>query len=224
MKWKNKLILLLCIASDLQAIHSNNIIHRDLHSGNILQDNLHSAYIADMGLSISSNIALKVESGGIYGILPYIAPEILNGGQYTTASDIYSFGIIMWEILYGKPVFYGQEFDHQLQLNICLNDLRPTITENSPECYINLMKMCWDRDPKQRPSAENIYKLFMEWQTNKEILLELSESEKILDGEIVKSPVYTKTNYTKTNYTSKFIRHTSSFYQDSGMNQLTVKD
>ena len=52
LEWKKKLNLLLCIASDLQIIHSQNLIHRDLHSGNILQDNLYSAYIADLGLSI----------------------------------------------------------------------------------------------------------------------------------------------------------------------------
>ena len=48
MNWKDKLTLLHCITSDLQMIHSQGIIHRDLHSGNILQDNLHSAYIADL--------------------------------------------------------------------------------------------------------------------------------------------------------------------------------
>ena len=76
MKWKDKLTLLHCIASDLQIIHSQELIHRDLHSGNILQDHLHSAYIADLGLSISANIALNSEGRGIYGMLPYVAPEV----------------------------------------------------------------------------------------------------------------------------------------------------
>src|SRR5438477_5106991 len=83
LEWKKKLNLLLCIASDLQIIHSQNLIHRDLHSGNILQDNLYSAYIADLGLSISANIALKDE---VCGILPYIAPEVLYGNPYTVES------------------------------------------------------------------------------------------------------------------------------------------
>ena len=76
MKWKDKLTLLHCIVSDLQIIHSQELIHRDLHSGNILQDHLHSAYIADLGLSISANIALNSEGRGIYGMLPYVAPEV----------------------------------------------------------------------------------------------------------------------------------------------------
>ncbi|RIB17476.1 hypothetical protein C2G38_2313632 [Gigaspora rosea] len=67
-------------------------------------------------------MALKTERSRIYGILLYIAPETLDEDQYTTASDIYSFGIIMWEILYGRPVSYSQEFG-MLQIEICRNDL-----------------------------------------------------------------------------------------------------
>ncbi|RIB19062.1 kinase-like domain-containing protein [Gigaspora rosea] len=220
MKWEDKLTLLHCIFSDLQTIHSKNIIHRDLHSGNVLQHNLHSAYIADLGLSISSNIALKTESGGVYGILPYIAPEILNGKPYTTASDIYSFGIIMWEILYGKSVFYNQNFGPQLQLEICNNNLRPIIIKNTPQCYINLMEKCWDKDPEKRPSAANICEIFTEWQINVKILLDLSESEEILkDVESMNFPVYPKTMYT-----SKFIYYTNSLCKDSKLCSLTIKD
>ena len=80
MEWKNKLTLLQYIASDLQIIHSQELIHRDLHSGNILQDYLNSAYIADLGLSISTNIALNAERYGVYGMLPYITPEALDRG------------------------------------------------------------------------------------------------------------------------------------------------
>ena len=140
--WKKKLNLLLCIASDLQIIHSQNLIHRDLHSGNILQDNLYSAYIADLGLSISGNIASK-ESGGVCGILPYIAPEVLCGNPYIIESDIYSFGIIMWEIFSGKAVPFNHESygsRNQFQLQVCLGS-RPPIMEGTPQCYMDLMKI-----------------------------------------------------------------------------------
>ena len=95
MDWKDKLNLLQCIAYDLLIIHSQDLIHCDLHSGNILLNSLKSAYIADLALSITSNIASKSNLDGIYGILPYIAPEVLNKHPYTKESDIYSFGIIM---------------------------------------------------------------------------------------------------------------------------------
>ncbi|RIB23963.1 kinase-like domain-containing protein [Gigaspora rosea] len=194
-------------------IHSQELVHRDLHSGNILQDNLHSAYIADLGLSISANIAIKKEKRGVYGILPYIAPEILEGEQYTTASDIYSFGIILWEILYGKSVFYEQKFGSQLEIQICVNNLRPTIIENTSRCYVNLMKECWERKPEKRPSAENICEIVNEWQNDENILGELAESEKVLNNTSISS-VYAE-NLSEIIYESKLINYITPSYQDS---------
>ncbi|CAG8646698.1 671_t:CDS:2, partial [Ambispora leptoticha] len=206
MKWKDKLVLLDCIASDLQIIHSQNLIHRDLHSGNILLDELHIAYIADLGLSISTNIAQITEKRGVYGILPYIAPESLDSGQYTTESDIYSFGIIMWEILYGNSVSYNQDFGTQLQLEICNNDLRPTIINDTPQCYINLMKRCWEKQPIDRPSAIEICEVLTEWQNDETILSELISSDEILEK-------INSTPYPVDLYKSKFIKYTSLLYQ-----------
>ncbi|RIB14708.1 kinase-like domain-containing protein [Gigaspora rosea] len=210
MEWKNKITLLHCIASDLQIIHSQKLIHRDLHSGNILQDDLHNAYITDLGLSIPINISLKAECRGVYGILPYIAPETLDRGQYTTASDIYSFGIIMWEILHGKSVSYSQELGMQLQIEICRNNLRPTVIENSPECYVSLMKECWKREPENRPSAIKICDILIEWQNDENILLELTKkSDEILKN--IKSPHIQI--YPDDIYKSKFIEYTTSHFQ-----------
>lgn len=192
MEWKNKLNLLNCLASDLQIIHSRELIHRDLHSGNVLQNHLESAYIADLGLAISTNIDSKIESDKVYGILPYIAPEALMGNPYTTASDIYSFGIIMWEILYGMPInaFYSEVFRSQLQMQIMLNEirppifeewfdeLRPPILENAETCYVSLMTQCWDSKPDKRPSAAKLVETFTQWQNNEQIVSNLSEFDK----------------------------------------------
>ncbi|CAG8625008.1 11424_t:CDS:2, partial [Ambispora leptoticha] len=84
MKWKDKLNLLNCIVSDLEAIHSEELSHRDLHSKNILQDDLRSAYIADLGLSASASIKQEDQ---IYGIIPYVAPEVLQGKPFTQAIE-----------------------------------------------------------------------------------------------------------------------------------------
>ncbi|CAI2189871.1 2996_t:CDS:2, partial [Funneliformis geosporum] len=90
----------------LSSIHNNNIIHRDFHSGNILifedQCGEHTT-IGDLGLSKSATGADVNET---YGIIPYMAPEVLQGQKYTTASDIYSFGMIMWEYMTGRRPFW----------------------------------------------------------------------------------------------------------------------
>jgi serine/threonine protein kinase len=195
--WKDKLKLIICVASDLKIIHSQKIIHRDLHSGNILLDNLYSAYIADLGLSAS----ISTESGGVFGILPYIAPEIFYGNSYTLKSDIYSFGIIMWEISSGRPVPGGHD-SIQFQIQVC-DGLRPTIIENTPQCYVNLMKRCWDGNPNNRPLAEEICEIFEEWQNDAKILTKLSKFQNTENA-------HEKT-YTQTIYRSEFIPSIESF-------------
>ena len=76
---------------------------------------------------------------GVYGVLPYIAPEVLRGKPYTQASDIYSFSMIMWEFISGVPPFDDRPHDIQLSLSICKGE-RPEFIKNTPECYTNLMK------------------------------------------------------------------------------------
>ncbi|GBC42211.2 kinase-like domain-containing protein [Rhizophagus irregularis DAOM 181602=DAOM 197198] len=154
--WYKKLIMLISILNGLKYIHDANIIHRDFHSGNILYNNATSAIICDLGISKSSIAADN--SGEIYGIIPYIAPEIFQGHKYTTASDIYSFGMIMWEFMTGRRPFWDQIHDIDLIISIC-NGLRPPIsTTNIPKDYINLMKKCWHSDPNKRPTASSILK------------------------------------------------------------------
>ncbi|RIB20672.1 kinase-like domain-containing protein [Gigaspora rosea] len=183
MNWKDKLNLLQCIASDLQIIHSHDLIHRDLHSGNILLNSLKSAYIADLGLSISANIMSKSKYDGIYGILPYVVPEVLNNQPYTKASEIYSFGIIMWEILYGNAVSYNQKLDmSQLCFLICYRNLRPAVNNEAPQCYVNLMKKCWDKNSDKRSSAKDLCEIFDKWQNDESVLFELNESKSIIEN------------------------------------------
>ena len=90
LKWKNKIGILLDIIHGLKEIHEQSIIHHDLHSGNILRDRYFGSYIADLGLSISVGQSSTPNKNNIYGVLPYIAPEVLNGKPYIMASDIYS--------------------------------------------------------------------------------------------------------------------------------------
>src|SRR5215469_14109657 len=89
-------------------------------------------------------------STGIYGNLPYIAPEVINGKEYTFKSDIYSIAMLMLEISSGKPPFINHEHDCNLALNI-INGIRPKIESEIPLEYRSLMEQCWDADPLKRP-------------------------------------------------------------------------
>ncbi|POG80920.1 kinase-like domain-containing protein [Rhizophagus irregularis DAOM 181602=DAOM 197198] len=156
--WETKLFKLFFTMSGLLKIHQAKIIHRDLHSGNIFFDK-NFAYIGDLGISRSATESNNDNEK--YGIIPYMAPEIFQGQKYTEASDIYSFGMIMWEFMTGRRPFGDEIHDIELIIKIC-DGLRPPIVTNAPEGYIELMKECWHSDPAKRPTAEDIY-----WKINK---------------------------------------------------------
>ncbi|RIA91948.1 kinase-like domain-containing protein, partial [Glomus cerebriforme] len=86
----------------ISRIHTENAIHRDLHSGNVLFSQLNQSFnVSDLGFCGPVDKPLN----SIYGNLPYIAPEVIAGKEYTFASDIYSIGMLMWEISSGQPPF-----------------------------------------------------------------------------------------------------------------------
>jgi serine/threonine protein kinase len=107
-------------------------------------------------LGISKSVTESTDNEENYGIIPYMAPEILQGQKYTKASDIYSFGMIMWEFMTGRRPFWDRNHDIELIIDIC-DGLRPPIVTNAPEGYIELMKECWHSDPDKRPTADDIH-------------------------------------------------------------------
>src|SRR5256714_323912 len=161
LKWKDKIEILYSIISGLNIIHQEKLVHRDFHSGNILHSYQLSQkmMIADLGLSAPAD----QEPSSIVGVLPYIAPEVLNGSKsYTQKSDIYSFGILMSVISTGQQPFNDKAHGHGLMLKIC-EGLRPAFSNNTPKIYIELAYKCMDADPDNRPTAEEILKIIDFW-------------------------------------------------------------
>ncbi|PKY29077.1 kinase-like protein [Rhizophagus irregularis] len=150
--WKEKITIVCDILVALNTIHSENSIHRDLHSGNILYLNGNQRwYISDLGFCGPANKSTE----SIYGNLPYIAPEVISGKKTTVESDIYSIGMLMWEISSGQSPFSYYENDYKLALNI-INGMRPKVISGTPLKYENLMKQCWDADPLKRPDIDTL--------------------------------------------------------------------
>ncbi|RGB22436.1 kinase-like domain-containing protein, partial [Rhizophagus diaphanus] len=91
-----------------------------------------------------------------YGVISYLAPEVLRCKAYTQAADIYSFGMIMYFTATGKQPFANCANDHYLTLDIC-NGTRPEINKlEVPKCYTDLMKRCWNTNADNRPNANEI--------------------------------------------------------------------
>jgi serine/threonine protein kinase len=156
--WEVKIDYLRRITYNINKLHELKYFHKDFHSGNILQTDLF--HISDFGLSGSSN--KQKSDDKICGVLPYIAPEVLNKEPYTLSSDIYSFGVIMAELSSGKPPFYNRKHDIGLALEIC-NGLRPEFGKGTPEIYKKLAYKCMNANPNQRPIANELYGIIHYW-------------------------------------------------------------
>ncbi|GBB88567.1 hypothetical protein RclHR1_01510018 [Rhizophagus clarus] len=159
--WKFKLESLEDMATALRNLHDANIVHKDYHSGNIfisIFGEIIRAITGDFGISKSA-IEASDDDKEIYGIIPYVAPEVFQGQKYTEASDIYSFGMIMWEFMVGRRPFWDKSHDSDLIIEIC-DGLRPPIVTNAPDGYIELMQKCWHSDPNERPTANELYTIF----------------------------------------------------------------
>ncbi|RIB13045.1 hypothetical protein C2G38_2199002 [Gigaspora rosea] len=159
--WHMKRRILREIVTGIKWIHENKIIHRDIHDGNILIDKVKrydsyysESFIADLGFSRPAKEDPK--NSEIYGIMPYIAPEVFRKKQYSFSSDIYSLGMIMWELTSGCRPFCDRAYDGNLALSIC-DGSRPEITDDTPQCWAILMQKCWNSEPIKRPSIGEIY-------------------------------------------------------------------
>ena len=106
-----------------------------------------------------ANNPLKI----INGNLPYVAPEVISGKEYTFASNIYSIGMLMWEVSSGQPPFSSFDHDYNLALKI-INGMRPRIFPGTPLEYERLMKQCWDADSLKRPDRNTLWNKIEELQ------------------------------------------------------------
>src|SRR4051794_8694695 len=162
--YESKIDNLQQIARGLLDIHNAGLVHKDFHSGNILFN--YSPYISDLGMCQPANKKQSVKEEGIYGVLPYMAPEVLRGHQYTKAADIYSFGIMMNEFLSEEIPYNNIPHDELLAIKIC-KGLRPIISEDIPKLLADLINKCWDAEKENRPTIKELYQILNEWNYEK---------------------------------------------------------
>ncbi|RHZ86689.1 hypothetical protein Glove_46g71 [Diversispora epigaea] len=155
--WREKLELMYNISEALKVIHKAKLVHGDLHSGNILR-NKKQFYISDLGLCRPyTEINYRAK-----GVLPYVAPEVLCGKPYGPEADVYGFGMILWEVISGKNPF--EPIPHNIKLvQSIINDIRPLIGRNVPNELSELIQKCWSKEPKLRPSADDLHQTFEKW-------------------------------------------------------------
>ncbi|PKC54937.1 kinase-like protein [Rhizophagus irregularis] len=194
--WETILEILRRISEGLNSVHESKYYHKDLHSGNILNkilfDNtVGESVISDFGLCRPMNQSSTDKTP--YGILPFVAPEVLRENEFTEAADIYGFGMIMSELISGETPFADREYDENLFLAICFGE-RPQIPEYTPEPYAELMKRCWDPIPTNRPKTEELQETFdkllqdldfNEFKSIEDELIEVNGEFKSIEDELI---------------------------------------
>ncbi|RIB28059.1 kinase-like domain-containing protein [Gigaspora rosea] len=154
--WDDKLNKSLNLATGLEYLHKNKIIHRDLHSKNILVHN-GTVLIADFGISkLADGKSMNTSSTG-HGIPAYVDPQYLKDNRYERdeKSDIYSLGVLFWEISSGLPPFKYLTDIPQIIYQI-FQGRRELPVVGSPESYVQLYIRCWDEEPDNRPDIQEV--------------------------------------------------------------------
>jgi parallel beta-helix repeat protein len=152
--------IMLQLAEGLDACHDRGIIHRDLKPGNIIINNAGLVKILDFG--IAKTEANLTKTGMTVGTPEYMSPEQCTGSKnLTSSSDIYSLGIIFWEMLFGKVPFKA-DANTNPELSVALKHIEATlpVQEALPDIslvkIISLTRKMLDKDPAARPDTGQI--------------------------------------------------------------------
>ncbi|MBI1191375.1 MAG: protein kinase [Tepidisphaera sp.] len=140
------------IGEALQAAHDQDVLHRDLKPSNVLIDGKGVARLVDFGLAALST-EVKRGDGTLIGTPAYMAPEQLATKPCSVKSEIYAFGLIVYQILTGKPVFAPRTLDELYDLHK-QPKVRPIelVPELDPAIDEVVMR-CLEEDPEQRPES-----------------------------------------------------------------------
>ena len=108
--------------------------------------------LADFGLARKCNSTLTLAQGTV----KWMAPEILANQPYSIKADIYSFALVMWEIIEQKPFFEEFRSNAQIEIHVVNHNARPPFSKSFPPTLKKLISKCWAADPNQRPTTTEI--------------------------------------------------------------------
>jgi serine/threonine protein kinase len=141
------------IASGMQYLHSRKIIHRDLKSPNVLLSYNDTLKISDFGISRQWNEGDTKLS--FAGTVSWMAPEVIRVESCSEKVDVWSFGVVLWELLTCEIPYKGVD-QSAIMWGVGNNSLQLPIPNTIPDGFKLLMKQCWSIKPRHRPSFQHI--------------------------------------------------------------------
>lgn len=154
--WMERLIAAYDLARALAYLHSRGILHRDIKPANVGFDIRGDIKIFDFGLAKELKPSERegqdqYHTSGIAGTLRYMAPEMAQVRPYGLSADVYSFAILMWEMLTLKPAYenYTREKHYK---EIVVEGKRPKVPKSCPFVIKNLLERSWHKQPLERPT------------------------------------------------------------------------
>ncbi|EXX69963.1 uncharacterized protein OCT59_024912 [Rhizophagus irregularis] len=148
-----KLTIAYGIADALSFIHKQNILHYDIRSENIFLDSQLEAKLSNFRTVNDSPIFMKSITKQTDS--RWTPPEKFRGENYTAASEIYSFSLVLWEIINHKIPYHDDTNINQIKTKVLIGiNPQPEATVGTPIEYQNIMKQGWDLSSKQRPNVD----------------------------------------------------------------------
>jgi serine/threonine protein kinase len=154
-------------ACGIMHLHKENVIHRDIAARNFLLDERRNVFVTDFGLARVKTAAYQHTNSSM-GPIKYMAPESIAKKRYSEQSDVFSFGVYVWEVMHRREPYAARDA-FEIITGVVAGTLRLDVdefVERRAPALAALMRECWHAEPKLRPKFADIFERLSQIRTD----------------------------------------------------------